>query len=162
MDNDSKCIVITLQMLYSYHHSVLCIVIKIMFKKSSYSGSEGNNQIPFKVQPVLVLTIPSSSSITVVVESMDATATGKFLIVQPLYNIFLIGGEDYTAGPYSVTIPPNMTEVSFNVNITGDNLLENNETLKLSLSSSTLPDRVTVDPSEVTVTIIDNDGKLLF
>jgi len=55
-----------------------------------------------------------------------------------------------------------MTTVSFNVRIKGDEILESDETFKLSISSKTLPSGVTVnDPSEVTVNIIDNDCKLL-
>ena len=55
-----------------------------------------------------------------------------------------------------------MTEVSFNVTIMDDNILESNETFQLSINSSSLPNRVTVDnPSVVTVTIVDNDCKLL-
>ena len=55
-----------------------------------------------------------------------------------------------------------MTEVSFNVTIMDDNILESNETFQLSINSSSLPNRVTVDnPSVVTVTIVDNDRKLL-
>ena len=46
--------------------------------------------------------------------------------------------------------------------ITDDNILESNERFQLSIISSSLPNRVTVDnPSEVTVTIVDNDRKLI-
>ena len=55
-----------------------------------------------------------------------------------------------------------MTEVSLNVTIINDVLLENNETFQLSINSSSLPNRVTVDnPSVATVTIVDNDSKLI-
>ena len=55
-----------------------------------------------------------------------------------------------------------MTEISLDVTIRGDNILESNETFQLSINSSSLPNRVTVDnPSVVTVTIVDNDCKLL-
>ena len=55
-----------------------------------------------------------------------------------------------------------MTEVSFSVGITDDNILENDEIFQLSINSSSLPNRVTVDnPSEVTVTIMDNDSELI-
>ena len=52
-------------------------------------------------------------------------------------------------------------EVSFDVTIMGDRVLESDETFQLIINSSLLPNRVTVDnPSEVTVTIVDNDRKL--
>ena len=55
-----------------------------------------------------------------------------------------------------------MTEVSFNVTITDDNMLESNESFQLSINYSSLPNRVTVDnPSVVTVTIVDNDRKFI-
>ena len=54
-----------------------------------------------------------------------------------------------------------MTQVLFNVTIMDDNILESNETFQLSINSSSLPNRVTVDnPSVVTVTIVDNDRKI--
>ena len=43
-----------------------------------------------------------------------------------------------------------------------DNILESNETFQLNLITSSLPNRVTVDnPSEVTVTIMDDDRKVI-
>ena len=55
-----------------------------------------------------------------------------------------------------------MTESSFIVKIDGDKILESNETFQLSIISKSLPHRVTTtNPSEVNVTIVDNDGKLL-
>ena len=54
-----------------------------------------------------------------------------------------------------------MTEVSLDVNIMSDRLLESDEMFQLSINSSLLPNRVIVgNPSEVTVTIVDNDRML--
>ena len=54
-----------------------------------------------------------------------------------------------------------MTRVSFDVNIMNDNLLEIDEMFKLTITSSSLSNRVIVNsPSEVTVTIMDNDSEL--
>ena len=79
-----------------------------------------------------------------------------------MYNKYsLIGGKDYVAGPYAVTFPAGETKVSFNVDIVGDRILESNETFQLSINFTTLPNGVTVnDPSEVTVTIVDDDGMI--
>ena len=53
-----------------------------------------------------------------------------------------------------------MTNASFEVPITGDNILENNEQFELSIALNSLPDRVIVNDSNQTiVTIKDNDGK---
>ena len=42
-----------------------------------------------------------------------------------------------------------------------DRLLESNETFQLSIISNELPNRVTINnPSEVTVTVVDDDCKL--
>ena len=55
-----------------------------------------------------------------------------------------------------------MTQVSLDVTITDDRILESNERFQLSINSSSLPNRVTIDnPSVINVTIVDNDGKLL-
>ena len=55
-----------------------------------------------------------------------------------------------------------MTRVTFNVDISDDRILESNEKFQLSINSTSLPNRVTVDnPNEVIVTIADNDCKLL-
>ena len=69
-------------------------------------------------------------------------------------------GEDYDSGPYSVTFVTEETSASFDVPITDDDILENDENFKLSINSTSLPKDVTVgDPSDISVTILDNDGK---
>ena len=53
-----------------------------------------------------------------------------------------------------------MISASFNVSLKNDNILESNETFKLAIDPSSLPNSVTVgDPGETTVTILDNDGE---
>ena len=53
-----------------------------------------------------------------------------------------------------------MTHVAFVVAISNDNVLEGDEKFSLVIHQSTLPSRVTVgNPSQVTVTIYDDDGK---
>ena len=67
---------------------------------------------------------------------------------------------DYTSGPYTVTFAAGQTTATFNVPITDDMILEGNENFMLTINQ-TLPDGVTRGtPSEATVTIVDNDGKL--
>jgi len=66
---------------------------------------------------------------------------------------------DYTSGPYTVTFPAGETSVTFDVPIT-DDILEGNENFMLTIDQSSLPTGVNRgDPSEATVTIVDDDGK---
>ena len=67
---------------------------------------------------------------------------------------------DYTPGPYNIRIPAGLTSVSHNILIIDDNLLEDNEIFYLFINPS-LPSGVTVsDNNQVTVTIVNDDGKL--
>ena len=67
---------------------------------------------------------------------------------------------DYTSGPYSFTFPAGVMSVPFNISISDDNILEDNENFTLTINSS-LPIGVMVDNlSQATVTIVDNDSKL--
>ena len=76
---------------------------------------------------------------------------------------FTGGGVDYNSGPYTVTFPAGVTTVSFNIPITDDNVLENNEDIQIEINVSSLPSRVFVgNPSQATVTIVDNDGKIIY
>ena len=52
---------------------------------------------------------------------------------------------------------PSTSQHTVNISITDDHVLEFDETLILRLSTAS--SSVTVDPSEATVTIIDNDSK---
>ena len=74
----------------------------------------------------------------------------------------MLGGVDYVSGPYNVKFSAGMDKASFSVTIRGDKVFEMDETFQLAINSNTLPNRVTTtNPSEVNVTIVDNDGKLL-
>lgn len=109
----------------------------------------------------LTLSNPSSSPITLRVQSTELTATGKDHCIHNIYFTWFNhkGGADYTSGPYNVTFPAGMTEASLNILITKDGILERSENFTLSLSEPTL-DRVFLsDPKQATVTIIDNDSK---
>ena len=76
------------------------------------------------------------------------------------YYTFTGGGVDYGSGPYEVTFTAGTTEASLNVSLTDDNIFERNEHFMITIDPSSLPNNVTVgDPSEATVTIVDNDGK---
>ena len=54
-----------------------------------------------------------------------------------------------------------MTTASFNISITDDNILENNEDIQIEITNSSLADEVVVGyPGEATVTIVDNDSEI--
>ena len=72
-----------------------------------------------------------------------------------------VGGSDYEYGPYTVTIPAGEIDVLFDFPTIDDNLLEGNEHFNLFINPRFLPDRVTRgDPGRITVTIVDDEGKL--
>ena len=82
-----------------------------------------------------------------------------YFMIMPL---FIGGSDDYNSGPYVVTFLAGVTRVVFNVTITEDNILEDDENFSLTIDSFSLPINVTVDNlSQATVTILDNDGKYL-
>ena len=67
---------------------------------------------------------------------------------------------DYDSGTYTVIFPAGVTMVAFDVPITDDMVLEDNENFMLTINSSSLPDYITRStPPEATVTIVDDDRK---
>ena len=75
----------------------------------------------------------------------------------------IIGVEDYDSGPFTVIFASGITNASFNVTIIDNNQLESNETFYLFINPSSLPTisvNITIsDPSQATVTILDDDCK---
>ena len=67
------------------------------------------------------------------------------------------GGADYDSGPYTAIFSAGMTNISLNISITDDTLLEMNETFVVSINSS--GDALPVDPDETLVTIVDDDSE---
>ena len=67
---------------------------------------------------------------------------------------------DYTSGPYPVLFRAGETSVTFDVPITDDRILEGNENFMLTIDQPSLPTGINHgDPSEATVTIVDDDRK---
>ena len=72
------------------------------------------------------------------------------------------GGGDYVSGPYDVTLFAGNTTASFDIGIINDTILENNEKFAVAINPSSLPSSVHItDPSNVTITIMDDEGKLI-
>jgi len=136
----------------------------VRFSQSTYSVGENSGP----VQPVLVLSNPSSTDITVKILYTDITALGKHYSSYMGWTIVIAyditgGGIDYDSGPYTVTFYAGQTIVLFNVFIIDDSILEKNEMFILNIDIASLPKRVIVDsPREATViTIVDDDGKYI-
>ena len=72
-----------------------------------------------------------------------------------LLNI-LGGMDDYGSGSYQVTFTAGETISSFDVPITDDNVVEDDETIYLTIQSTSLQNRVSVtNPSQANITIMD-------
>ncbi|XP_065900323.1 adhesion G-protein coupled receptor V1-like [Dysidea avara] len=113
----------------------------INFNQSTYNVDEDDGP----AQPVLVLSNPSSTDITISVFSTDGSATG--------------GGVDYSSGPYNVTIPAGQISVPFDVPINDDNVFEENEEFLLTIDQSSSLNGVIIGSSNVAVvTVSDNDA----
>ena len=71
----------------------------------------------------------------------------------------IIGGEDYSSGPYNVTFTAGTTNSSFAISISDDNTFEDNESFTLTITSPT--NIITAgDPLQATVTIVDDEGNV--
>ena len=68
---------------------------------------------------------------------------------------------DYTSGPYSVTVPSGVTSFSFNISINNDNIFENNENFRLTISLLAPPDVMIGNPDQATVIIVNNNRSKL-
>jgi len=74
------------------------------------------------------------------------------------------GGDDYQAGPYTVTLTAGMTSVSGQVTtLSNDNIFEGNETFTLIINETLLPNRVeTRNDCVLDITIVDIDSKCVY
>ena len=133
------------------------------FSQSTYSVNEGAGV----AQPVLVLSNPSSTDITVIVYGTNGTAFGEYtesecliLYCTLIWSITTGGDIDYGSGAYTVTFVAGQTHTAFNVPLSNDDYYEGNENFVLTVNSSSLLSHVTPgNPSQATVTIVDNDSK---
>ena len=123
------------------------IDIILRFNQTTYRINENDET----VQPVLVLSNPSLTDITIQVTDSEVSATSN-----------LTGGGDYIPGPYNVTIPAGDTSVSFVIPITDDEVVENDEIFRLTIMPESLPYLVSRgNPGVAMVTIVSDDGKSL-
>jgi len=134
-------------------------VVHVMFSKAIFIFKEGMEQN--KVLLNLILSKPSSTDIILKVQSTDLTTIGMNSLQCSVVICVNTGDIDYASGSYNVILPAKMTEVSFNVSILGDNILENNETFKLNIIDPQLSQVAIRDPSQATVIIEDDDGRCM-
>jgi len=137
--------------------------ISVNFSQSLYATIENSTT----VQPMLLLTNPSSTNIRVEVVSTNDTALGKHTctyasIIIVFHAICLGRGIDYDSRLISLEIPAGTTSLNFSVEIVDDNVLEDFETFNLTINSFSLPANVSVTtPNRTVVLIIDNDGEFV-
>ncbi|XP_065915710.1 extracellular matrix protein 3-like [Dysidea avara] len=110
-----------------------CIVT---FNHSTYIIDEDDGP----VQPLLVLSNPSSTNITVQVLSEDNTA---------------IGGVDYDSGPYTAIFPAGEISATITISITDDTVFEDDKNFTLTIDPSSTPDGVS--GGQAIMTIVDDD-----
>ena len=72
-----------------------------------------------------------------------------------------MGIEDYNPGEYFAMFHARSTSAAISIVINDDIIFENNEFFIVNINSSLLPSYVAVrNPSEATVTILDDDRKI--
>jgi len=129
----------------------------VTFERTAYSVNEGDGP----AQPVLVLSNPSSTNITVQVRDTKNTATSEWSNIITKINIRNnVTGIDYDFEQRTVTFVAGQTRVPFNVSITEDYILESNEDFALTIVRKIPTTSVTRGtPFIAIVTIIDDDRK---
>ena len=115
------------------------------FNQTTYTINENDGFF----QPVLVLSNPSLTDITIQVIDSEVSARSN-----------LMGGGDYTPGPYIFTIPAGHTSASFDISITDDGVVEDDKNFSLAITPESLPYLVSRgNPGVAIVTIVSDDGK---
>ena len=73
---------------------------------------------------------------------------------------FLLGGVNYSSGPYTVTFVAGTTNALFDVTISDDNVYRGNIYFNITINPSSLPNNVMVgDTGQARVIIVDDDSK---
>ena len=127
-----------------------------MFNQSEYNVNENET-----ARPVLVLSRPSSTDITVLVKDVSRSAMSKWTYVSINNRVHsnLTGNDDYIGGLYSVTFSAEVTSIPFDVSIIDDAIVEGNEKFNLVIVPGSLPKSVTrSSPGKATVIIVDDDS----
>ena len=127
----------------------ITVVVSVQFNASTYSVNESGEI----VQPVLVLSGSTAINFTVHVNVTDMSAT-KWSDNKT--------GDYKSETPLVVSFNEGVSNISVNISIVDDNLLEEDEKFSLTIDSSSLHSNVMVDePGNTTVTILDDDSKYI-
>ena len=152
------CVTVLFYYVHNNNNTFYHVVANVHFNQSIYYANESDG----KAQAVLVLSNPSSSVVTVEIIANSATAMGKQvndLISKELDIKIILDDNDYYSGPYNVEFPAGSTITSLSIMIVNDGVTEDVENFTLIINSSS----VTIgDPGQTTVTIMDDDSKLLW
>ena len=75
--------------------------------------------------------------------------------------MFIGGGVDYVSEPYNVIFYAGETDITLNISIIDDDILENDESFNVTVNPTLLPIDVIIanNIGYSTVNIVDNDGK---
>ena len=125
------------------------------FSRSAYNVDENSQNLPI----TLIFSNPSSTAITIRVNSSPQTATSKYLCCSYFIHFictFCIGRFDYDPGPYDATFPALTTTASFDIKIFDNQTFETSEQFSLTINPPNFVFQGT--PSEVTATILDHRG----
>ena len=143
---------------------ILYVAATVNFAHSVYHVNEGSGV----VQVALVLSNLLSVDITVEALNTDESATGDLTLISCTYVCtvfaFLLGGVDYSAGPYTVTFAAGTTDALFDVTISDDDVYRGNIYFNITINPSSLPNDVIVGNTDQTrVIILDahDDSKLI-
>ena len=146
-------------MIFAINVASPCTDTLVTFSQSMYNVSEGSGL----VQPILLLNGSLSTNITVLVNSVNDTATGEWsnIITNISIKNVIGGGVDYNSGPYSIKILAGANRMTFNISINNDNILEDNEEFSLIINNTSLPSCVITNSSgRSTVIVRDDDSEL--
>ena len=138
--------------------SSLFLAVTVSFTQPFYTVNEGNGNF----LATLSLSTTPATEVIVLVVANGGTATGKYYnYYDPdLYHTVSGNGTDFFPGQVTATFSAGVATAQITFTIVNDNILEDDETFDIAIDQSTLPDGVVVvDPSLVTVTIVNDDGE---
>ena len=129
------------------------------FSLPAYNVDENSQNLPI----TLIFSNPSSTAITVGVNSSPQTVTSKYTVhTYYIYNTLkfvmhlFVGDFDYDPGPYTAVFPALTTTASFDIRIFDNHTFEASETFNLTIDPPSFVFQG--DPSQVTATILDHRG----
>ena len=139
--------------------SSLFLAVTVSFTQPFYTVNEGNGNF----LATLSLSTTPATEVIVLVVANGGTATGKYyiMILTCTMSYTVSGnGTDFFPGQVTATFSAGVATAQITFTIVNDNILEDDETFDIAIDQSTLPDGVVVvDPSLVTVTIVNDDGE---